>query len=451
MPDLEANSGAKGPLSPAAEKPAAEKPVPEQSANPKYAAQLAVAAALILMLGSFVRPKVKAPDAPVSTTETVRLRRLGQKTSLENMTRYFSEIAAELSPRVVRLRGVESSGLIWNDQGGILAANPGGWFPEAVEVISPTGMRFAARTTIAAPHSPVALLEGPANASLAPGNHLSPDMLKQGEWILALARQPNGSYLFAPGWHSGVASFVCGEHPYRRFVSNLVLTEAMVGGGLFDLNGNLLAVIVRCGDFLAAIGVEDARAALDRANTAASRLLRRYGFQVEPLDDASREYFQAEQGLWVSAVWKGFPAERAGLAPGDLLVEVNGAALSQPGDLEPLALAGEDAAWELRVRRPRRTVSLSLSAGVSPPAAPDAGAAAGLVLEPPATGYRIQSVVAGSPAAAAGIRPGDLLLQIGNTTVRGPAAVRQLLSSPNRKPVLVVLERGPKILGLLLK
>jgi membrane-associated protease RseP (regulator of RpoE activity) len=47
-----------------------------------------------------------------------------------------------------------------------------------------------------------------------------------------------------------------------------------------------------------------------------------------------------------------------------------------------------------------------------------------------------------SPAAQAGIQPGDRLLKIGHEDPRNLAAVRQALSRRQDAPLHVVLERG---------
>src|SRR3990170_6250129 len=80
-------------------------PARGERANPKYVAVIAAVAAAVLLGGALLRPKDKPAEPPVSQTEMTRLRRLSQKTSLENMTGFFSETAAETSSRLVRLQG----------------------------------------------------------------------------------------------------------------------------------------------------------------------------------------------------------------------------------------------------------------------------------------------------------------------------------------------------------
>ena len=74
-----------------------------------------------------------------------------------------------------------------------------------------------------------------------------------------------------------------------------------------------------------------------------------WGLSLAPLDRAERQAL-GEGGVKVAAVRPGSPAERAGLRPGDVLVEADRQALTDPGVLEE---ALEDGSALLRVRRER--------------------------------------------------------------------------------------------------
>ena len=429
---------------------------PEETANPRYIAVLAIIACLILLIGTFLKPapEIQQPQQqPVSQTELVRLRRTGQRTTLENMSRYFSDVAGEFSAQVVRLPLLEASGLVWDDYGGIVTATPGGWVPSAMDLITPAGGVIPVVTRIGGPHLPVVFLQAPVNTALPQGNSRSAETLRVGEWVLAVARQPNGSFIFTPGWYSGRVATRCGELLFQRVSTDQSYSANMLGGGLFDMDGGLLALIVRCNDSYVAMSLDDITTTLGAENSLASQLFYRYGMKTEPLaEDALRASFQAEQGLWVSEVWKAYPAHSAGLMPGDLLVSLDGFPLTILQDLEPLTRPGPDSVFMLQVRRGMETVPISLPGNGNRPAVSDgAASAAGIFLNDTEPGYRIESVEPESPAALAGIRPGDRLLSIGNTAVTEPAVLRRLLTAPNRQPVLAVADRGEKLVALLIK
>lgn len=428
----------------------------EETSNPRYIAVLALIAGLILLVGTWLKPstEIEQPQQqPVSQTEMVRLRRAGQKATLENMSRYFADVAGEFAEQVVRVPRLDASGVVWDNYGGIVAATPGGWRPSAMDLIAPNGGVVPVVVRIGGPHLPVVFLQAPVNTEFTRGNYRAAETLRMGEWLLAVARQPNGGFLFTPGWYTGRVTTRCGEVSFQRISTDQSYAANLLGGGVFDMDGGLVAVIVACGDGYAAMSVDDISTTLGAENSLESQLLYRYGMKTEPLsDDDLRAYFRAEQGLWVSEVWKGYPAHTAGLLPGDLLTALDEVPVTILQDLEPLTRPGPDSVFQLQVRRGRETASIQLRGGENRPAVSDgASTAAGIFLGNAEAGYRIGSVEPSSPAALAGIRPGDRLLRIGNTAVTGPAVVRRLLGSPNRRPMLAVAARGQKLVALLIR
>ncbi|MBI2818383.1 MAG: PDZ domain-containing protein [Acidobacteria bacterium] len=417
-----------------------------EQANPKYVAILALIAGLILLVGSLLRPRNQPAEQPVSQTELTRLRRAAQRASLDQMSELFSEVAANYSRYVVRLQETDSSGVVWDEQGGIVAATRGERFPETVGWLAAGGLPAEAETTAASPLLPVALLQAQMITASLPRSRRTTSELKTGDWILAIARDSTGGYVFAPGWYGGTAVTTCNELSFRSLLSDFSLSEVMLGGGIFSKNGELVGVIVRCGDSHAAMVIENVESSVREAGSMVSRLLWRYGFRVEPLDEDLREYFRTENGLLIREVWKGYPAEKLDLAPGDILLSLWEQPLSQPDDLQPLIQATAEAPVELEVLRSGRRSRKTIPAITEVPSSSVAGVA--LASQ---TGFVVETVESASPAALAGMQPGDRLLQIGNTAVTRADQVRTLLASASRRPAFVVVDRGNKRVGILIR
>jgi len=98
-----------------------------QSRDPKYIALLALVAATILLVGNLVRPGRRQSQALQSVptqAERVRLQRLTQKGTLEDMVGYFAAIAAEIAPHIVRVPAAGASGLVWDAEGLVVSSIP---------------------------------------------------------------------------------------------------------------------------------------------------------------------------------------------------------------------------------------------------------------------------------------------------------------------------------------
>jgi S1-C subfamily serine protease len=422
-----------------------------EQANPKYIAILALIAGLILFFGSMLRPRNQLAEQPVSQTELTRLRRAGQRASLDQMSELFSDVAADYSRYVVRMQGTDTSAVVWDEQGGLVTATREGRFPEMVGWLAAGGLPATAQTLAVSPVLPVAMLQGRTMTATMPQSRRTASVLKSGDWILAIARDSTGSYIFSPGWFGGTTVTSCQEFSIRSLLSDLSLTEAMLGGGIFSKNGDLVGVIVRCGDAHAAMAIENVEANIREAGSLASKILWRYGLAMDPLDVGLRAYYRTENGLLVREVWKGYPAEGLDLVPGDILLSLGGQPVRQLNDLQPLLQASSQAPVEVEVlrngRRSPRTIPEILDRAASSTPEP---AAAGLVLAG-AEGYVVGSVASASPAALAGVQPGDRILRIGNTAVSRSDQVRTLLTSASRRPAFVVVDRGNRQVGLLIQ
>jgi serine protease Do len=168
-----------------------------------------------------------------------------------------------------------------------------------------------------------------------------------------------------------------------------------------------------------------------------------------------------DAGVLVAEVMKDGPAESAGLKAGDVIVDFGGAPIKDVIELQKRVAAIEPGRpTPLTVVRDRQNVSLSVKVGEQP--ADEVAAPAessddilGLTVEPltPETaeqnrlsarnGLLVTDVAADSAGAAAGIKPGDVILEVNRRPVSDAAALRQMVSG--LKPgesVPVYLQRG---------
>ena len=421
--------------------------------SPAYVAVLAVIAGSILMVGSLMRPmkRVEQDTAPPSQVDMARLQRLTQLGSLEQMSDFFTALASDVSPYLLRLDALGQSGLVWDAEGRIVTANRPGTEP----VLGPTPARTVSglaelNISFYPPHLPLAVLRAGSGAGLASPVHVPKRLLEPGAWVMAAWRSAAGETARAPGFFLGSRTRPCREAEVDHVVLSFEVTDEMAGGGLFDLYGRLVAAIVNCNGHSAAIAVDSVDELLSQAGTFEGQMLGRYGLKVAPLTEAQQRHFTVENAVLVSEVWGGYLGDRAGLEPGDLIVAVDAAAVTSLHDARKLVLPIARELHELDVRRGRRTVQIKLPAR-SVKAAPEAPADhSGALLARSTQGFPIGTVIEGSAAAQAGIKAGDRLLRVDQTRIRTEAQARRALANGSGKPRYLVLARGSKRWGTFL-
>jgi S1-C subfamily serine protease len=222
----------------------------------------------------------------------------------------------------------------------------------------------------------------------------------------------------------------------------------MAGGGLFDLDGALVAVILPCGEGHAALSPPTVSRLIREGRSLEGQLLSHYGLRTAPVAEALGSHLGVERGALVSEVWTDHVAADAGLRPGDVIVGLGEHEVGSPQDLQPLLLPPELGMRVVRVRRGRRTVEVDLSARPGAPAAPESEDH-GLRLASGPAGFPIGSVSPGSRADEAGLRTGDQIIRVENVEPRSASELRRALA--RRRPAFVEVERGERRLGLLLE
>lgn len=378
--------------------------------NPRYIATLAVAALLILIGGFLVKPESVGESAR-PTTETVTLQSLTVRSSLVDMANFLSQRGDAVAPHLVYLTARNESGVVWGRDTLLAAAAPE----------SPT---------------PVAVLTGPLDSLARRVRISTAEQRLRGQWAFLAARRPDGQLISNSAMYSGTVAMECGAIVVNEMIFGAPVTPAFVGGGLFDMDGLLLGMVVRCDDRPVVISAEDVRRLVNLAGTLESRLLQQFGAAFVPLSDAVREPLQADSGVVVTDVWAGTPAARAGLRPGDVVVEIADQPVRTLEALAPLLAGGDTLA--LTVRRDGRPLS------PAPPANGRTGLAAGT------RGIELTNVARTGRAWRLGFRPGDRILEIGGAPATA-ALVRATLGGEPGDPVFVTAERGDRAFGLLVQ
>jgi serine protease Do len=310
-----------------------------------------------------------------------------------------------------------------------------------------------------------------------------------GDWVIAIGDPYGVGSTVTAGIISALHRGITGVGAYDRYIqTDAAINMGNSGGPMFDLNGNVIginsALISPTGASVGiglAIPTELARPVIE-ALRKGQRPSRGYlGVSLQPVDEdlAPALGIAKDTGELVRAVVPGTPGARAGLQQGDVIVRVNGQAVTpdqtvsylvantQVGSRIPVeiirggkratvtvqvterpteeALAkmsgggtGDTATGPGGTTTPQRTLGLSLT-----PLTPQAARAANL--PPTAQGVLITRVDGNSPAADKGLQQGDLIVSINNQPVSSPAQVVAAVDAARkagRSSVLLLVKRG---------
>jgi S1-C subfamily serine protease len=173
-------------------------------------------------------------------------------------------------------------------------------------------------------------------------------------------------------------------------------------------------------------------------------------------DIAASMGLRTVKGALVSAVSEDSPAERAGIKRGDIILDINGQAVSdsnalrnqvsrlKPGTTTSVKLfrGGQERQVNVRLAElPRSARDES-----STPGRPGTQGRLGLAVAPGPSGVEVTAVDPSGPAAEAGIRVGDVLEEVNGAPVRSASDLRSAVGRVKGKPSLVLVRRGDQTL-----
>jgi S1-C subfamily serine protease len=199
------------------------------------------------------------------------------------------------------------------------------------------------------PLSDLAVLR--ADASDLAAAHLGEaESLRVGQLVVAIGN-PHG---FAGSVTAGVVSALGRSLPARsgqavRVIDNLIQTDASLnpgnsGGALVDSRGRVVGIntaVAGVGLGLA-VPINESTRKIVGSLMSEGRVRRAYlgvAGGVRPLPPQARSTWEGGSCVEVVEVVEGSPADRAGLRPEDLVVEVDGVRVSDVGDLQRLMVA----------------------------------------------------------------------------------------------------------------
>ena len=370
------------------------------------------------------------------------------------------------------------SGVIISAAGQILTNHHVVQHAEEVRVTLTDGREYEARVVGRDPKTDLAVLQVDAGEPLQVATLGSSDTLRVGDWVMAIGNPFGLGHTVTAGIVSGKGRII-GAGPYDDFIqTDASINPGNSGGPLFNMRGDVVGIntaMVPHGRGIGfAIPIDTAKPLIPQM-VATGGVTRGYlGVSIQSItpDLAAALKLDGTQGALVSEVMPDSPASRAGLQTGDVITAFAGKPVASSQDL-PGRVAATPVGQEMTVTVQRQGASLELTVTVGKMHTETAQATGspesdsgnlGLYLRdrqadsrggddaPPADGVLVTRVQPGSPAAASGIRGGDVILQVAQQPVDSIADVQQALAEADEaSPLLMLIKRGEGSFYVVLK
>jgi Do/DeqQ family serine protease len=340
---------------------------------------------------------------------------------------------------------------------------------DQIEVRLQDGRELAAELVGADAETDIALLRIPAQG-LAAVPMADSDSLRVGDFVVAVGSPFGLSQTVTSGIVSALGRSGLGIEGYESFIqTDASINPGNSGGPLVDLRGNLVgintAILAPSGGNVGigfAIPVNMARTVMEQLLEHGTVRRGLFGVAVQDLTDELAGALGAEtsRGAVVSAVEPGSAAELAGLAPGDVIVGVDGKGVRGAADLRNrIGLLRVGTEVELAVIRDGER--LTIRAALADPYADYVDGArfhpilAGALLGEAGVETRrgrlptvaVGAVTPGSAAWESGLREGDLVLRVNRERVRDLRALSYVIAESGDIYSLRI-QRGDELLAL---
>ena len=157
-----------------------------------------------------------------------------------------------------------------------------------------------------------------------------------------------------------------------------------------------------------------------------------------------KRYLHMDAPVVVGGVHDGMPAQKAGVLPGDRIVEVDGKAVETWQDFLLLELLKPDKPVVLSILRDGRPQKITVQATSLKETITNSKV--GSIGVEPRGEVLAGSVTSGTPAERADLRTGDRIVSLDGDPIWDLASLVRTIRSSEGKPILFVLERGGEVL-----
>ncbi|MFQ5665661.1 MAG: DegQ family serine endoprotease [Candidatus Binatia bacterium] len=370
------------------------------------------------------------------------------------------------------------SGFIVNRDGVILTNNHVVENADEIVVKLANEKEYKAKVLGRDPKTDIAVIKIDTAADLSPVTLGDSDQLRVGEWVMAIGNPFGLEHSVTAGIVSAKGRFI-GQGSYDQFIqTDAAINPGNSGGPLINLKGEVVginsAIFSRSGGNIGigfAIPINLAREELPELEEKGKVTRGWLGVLIQKVTPEIADSLGIDEakGALVADVVKDGPAKAAGMKVGDVIVEFDGHTLKDSTEL-PLLVARTPVGKTVTVTviRDKERDTLAVKIGelkeeevavsgeterfglTVQPLTPDIAQSLGLGEE--VKGVVVSRVEPGSSGDDAGLRRGDVILEVNRQPVTDLSSYRKALeSAEGGKSVLFLVRRGDNTVFLALK
>ena len=326
--------------------------------------QDAVRRAMPSVVNIFTSKEIREPTQPLLNDPVFR--------------RFFGDQIPEEAQRASSL----GSGVIVSSSGYVLTNHHVVEAADEIEVALADGKKLLAKVVGNDPETDLAVLRVDG-ANLPAITFGSSDALRVGDIVLAIGNPFGVGQTVTGGIVSALGRTGLGINTFENFIqTDAAINPGNSGGALIDATGNLVgintAIFSRSGGSMGigfAIPVSTAQMVLEQIVKTGSVTRGWIGVELQEITPAVADSFKLgdAHGALIAGVLRGGPADKAGVKPGDVLLEVQGKPVADPASMLNLVAAlAPGGPAKLKLKRQGRDLDATVTVGRRPKPQPRA-------------------------------------------------------------------------------
>jgi serine protease Do len=379
---------------------------------------------------------------------------------------FFDRFFGDMPRREFKQRSL-GSGFIVSADGYIFTNNHVVEQADKILVKISDGKEYEAKVIGTDANTDIALIKIKPDNGLPVAQIGDSEKVRVGEWVIAIGN-PFGLDATVTAGIVSAKGRVIGAGPYDNFIqTDASINPGNSGGPLFNMEGKVIGIntaIVAQGQGIGfAIPINMAKSIMADLKTKGKVTRGWMGISVQDISDdiAKNLNHKNKSGALVSDVFKGDPADKAGIKVGDIITEINGKSIKDTHELL-LTIAtlqvgqkmnvkairdGREMTFQVTVAERKDNVAVAAEKsgkgqqfGI---AAQDITAEMARQLGIARDGVIVTEVQGGSPADEVGIQAQDIIVQVNRIKISSMKDFnREITKAAGKKSVTLLIKRG---------